>query len=557
MAYILTKSNGQKLATIVDGSIDKTTTDLTFVGKNYAGYGEILNQNLVKLLENFASNTAPIHPVAGQLWYDSSIKKLKLYNGTGTSGFRAVPTFESSAQGAESRINTKGDFWYDETERKLKLWDGVKFITIGPYDSEFSGVALIPTTAVDRNGQTNYILKFSIDDGTGDNKIVGIVARDPFTVNSNDPLSNQSISNIKQGFSLPGADSVGNSTNVNAGGGYYFWGTAGTALGFVQSSDGVYHQAEEYALLTDVNGRLNYGLSIPDDRGLSVADKFKFYVDSSSEPPHGKISGAALSVIDIDILDNDVLKNVVSFNKNSVVPNTAYGINLGTSASRFSTSWVTTATSYVSNSTYSYANTFTGQLIGNVTGNVTGRHFGNVLADVVTATTFVGNMTGSISGNVVTSLITATGDDVTSAGKLKGAWTLVTGSTLEASYADLAERYAADALYGPGTVLVIGGANEVTMTAERASVAVAGIVSLNPAFKMNSEAGNAETHPYIALKGRVPCKVVGPIVKGELLVTSRRAGYAEAAQTGDSPNAVIGKALEDFKGSDGIIEVKV
>jgi hypothetical protein len=125
-----------------------------------------------------------------------------------------------------------------------------------------------------------------------------------------------------------------------------------------------------------------------------------------------------------------------------------------------------------------------------------------------------------------------------------------------ALYADLAERYEADDTYEPGTVLVIGGSKEVTTTTKYADTRVAGIVSKNPAYMMNSEAGTDETHPYIALKGRVPCKVVGSILKGDLLVTSTRPGHAEKA-IGFLSGAIIGKALEDnFEGS-AVIEVLV
>ena len=125
-----------------------------------------------------------------------------------------------------------------------------------------------------------------------------------------------------------------------------------------------------------------------------------------------------------------------------------------------------------------------------------------------------------------------------------------------AIYADIAERYAADAVYEPGTVLVIGGDKEVTISTTYADTRVAGIVSKNPAYMMNSEAGNDETHPYIALKGRVPCQVIGPIVKGDLLVTSAHPGYATVAN-GDCSGAIIGKALEDHSEGFGVIEVKV
>jgi hypothetical protein len=142
-------------------------------------------------------------------------------------------------------------------------------------------------------------------------------------------------------------------------------------------------------------------------------------------------------------------------------------------------------------------------------------------------------------------------------GQLDGKWTLTAGSTLESTYADIAERYEADNIYYAGTVLVIGGAKEVTTTDKRANISIAGIVSTDPAYTMNSTAGTSETHPYIALKGRVPCQVQGPINKGDLLVTSVYPGYACAWAPGDDSNAVLGRALENFSANFGIIEVMV
>jgi len=141
--------------------------------------------------------------------------------------------------------------------------------------------------------------------------------------------------------------------------------------------------------------------------------------------------------------------------------------------------------------------------------------------------------------------------------QISGAWTLNGGATLNATYADLAERYAADQIYEPGTVLIIGGEEEVTTTNRHGNPAQVGIVSTNPAYTLNIDAGDNDTHPYIAIAGRVPCKVVGPITKGDLLVTSSKPGYAERAFANDNPNAILARALEDFNGVDGVIEVKV
>jgi hypothetical protein len=134
---------------------------------------------------------------------------------------------------------------------------------------------------------------------------------------------------------------------------------------------------------------------------------------------------------------------------------------------------------------------------------------------------------------------------------------VLNATATSAYFADLAERYQSDRPYEVGTVLVIGGEKEVTTTDVKANTAVIGIVSKNPAYMMNSDAGTDETHPYIALKGRVFCKIFGTVKKGDLLVTSSIPGHAEVWSLGDSPNAVIGKALGSQSQSFGVIEVLV
>lgn len=135
--------------------------------------------------------------------------------------------------------------------------------------------------------------------------------------------------------------------------------------------------------------------------------------------------------------------------------------------------------------------------------------------------------------------------------------TTFSGNATGVSHADLAERYHADAVYETGTVLVLGGLHEVTMSAKAGDIRVAGIVSSMPGVMLNTDAGEDATHPYIALKGRVPCKVAGRIVKGDNLMPSSIPGHATAAPAWANPLSIIGKALEDFDGALGIIEVKV
>ena len=137
---------------------------------------------------------------------------------------------------------------------------------------------------------------------------------------------------------------------------------------------------------------------------------------------------------------------------------------------------------------------------------------------------------------------------------------VVTNSSTTASiakYADLAERYTADADYEAGTVVELGGTEEVTQTKRSRSVAIAGVVSTNPGYLMN---GALENGVSIALLGRVPCKVVGTINKGDILVSSSTPGHAEAHRDIHNPpsGSAIGKAIENKTDEGpGIIEVLV
>jgi hypothetical protein len=130
---------------------------------------------------------------------------------------------------------------------------------------------------------------------------------------------------------------------------------------------------------------------------------------------------------------------------------------------------------------------------------------------------------------------------------------LTTGSQLQATYADLAEYYNADNIYEAGTVLEFGGVNEVTLATD-GTTRVAGVVSTNPAYAMNSQCPGEFSTP-IALQGRVPTKVRGNIVKGDMMISGGN-GYARPSS---SPimGTVIGKALENFSGTDGIIEIAI
>jgi len=163
--------------------------------------------------------------------------------------------------------------------------------------------------------------------------------------------------------------------------------------------------------------------------------------------------------------------------------------------------------------------------------------------------------------NVLTNMTTGlfpSQDNTYDIGSTNFQWRKIFGHTVEATYADLAERYEADAEYDPGTVVVFDGEKEITTTDIEADYKVAGVISTDPGLKMNSNAGEDSTHPYVALKGRVPCKIVGPVKKGDLIVTSSTPGYGKSVGGADMGRSVFAKSLTNNDDSgEKIIEVAI
>ena len=159
--------------------------------------------------------------------------------------------------------------------------------------------------------------------------------------------------------------------------------------------------------------------------------------------------------------------------------------------------------------------------------------------------------TGTITAGTIISTVLTTGSN-TVAGTITGNFSLSAGSRLNATYADLAEYYEADTNYEPGTVLAFGGNKEVTI-AEDGTSRVAGVVSTNPAYAMNANCQGIAV--AIALQGRVPTKVRGIIRKGDMMISAGN-GYARPCTT-PLMGTVIGKALENFDGVEGIIEIAI
>jgi hypothetical protein len=174
MAYSINVAGKQVL--VQDGTVEKNATDLTLIGKNYTGFGQALNENFIKLLENFSTDaTSPPNAITGQLWYDTTISKLKVY-----SGSRFVPVSSTTVSDNNSPpINPGiGDMWFNLTTNQLSFWDGSSTILVGPSyttQQQKSGVVVNSVTAV--GGVVHTITCIYNSDA-----LVGFFSNEEFTV---------------------------------------------------------------------------------------------------------------------------------------------------------------------------------------------------------------------------------------------------------------------------------------------------------------------------------------------------------------------------------------
>jgi hypothetical protein len=256
-------------------------------------------------------------------------------------------------------------------------------------------------------------------------------------------------------------------------------------------------------------------------------------------------NGSGLTALNASNISSGTLAQARLANASVTLGNTA--LTLGSTVTTVAGLTSVTSTSFVGALTG--AATTAGTVTTAAQPNITS--VGTLSSLAVTGNITAGNLSVS-TGTVTLGTLTTGGN--TTAGTLTGNWSLSAGSRLQATYADLAEKYVADAQYDSGTVVLFGGELEVTISDEYDSHRVAGVVSTNPAYLMN--AGCTGDHTIeLALQGRVPVKVHGPVAKGDLMVSGPN-GHAVANNMARA-GTIIGKALENFEGGSGIIEVVV
>jgi len=569
MPYIINTYNGQQIAVVQDGTVD-STTDIKLVGKNYAGFGEIINENFVHLLESFSGANQPPNPLAGQVWYDSANRVIKFYDG---NRFRI-------AGGAEIGPNqpvglARGDLWWETDGEQLYVYNGEDFILVGPVSTGGEGVSQVTSRVVkDVSANDRTILTYTVNDA-----VMGITAKDEFILDSSkNPIAG--FSSIKKGFNLASESSVP---------GIRYHGTAVNAdnLGGIP--------AAQYVLNSGLQSFADQ-VKFLGDEGLTVGagEDLKLHITSGDV---GNLTNQVGNAIQFQVNTGTGSAVVAKFNQNQFLPATNNTGSLGS----ISTRW---ANVYCGNIDIDSTGVLTGNVTGNLTGNSAGTHTGDVVGNVTASTgtssfnnlTVNGTLTATVQGtsDVANKLVVDAGTareantllvnnsivardsngdinvnivngTATNSQGLNGASASTTatagtiaqrdgnkdltarkflGTATAAQFADLAEIYKSDLDYEPGIVLIFGGDEEVTTTDKFCDHRIAGIVSTEPAHLMNSNAEGVA----VALRGRVPCMMEGPTKKGDLVVTSPKNGIATCLSADSalpSSICILGRCLEN------------
>ena len=477
MAYAIDRYNNTLLTTVEDGTVDQTT-DLKFIGKNYAGYGEIQNENFLFLLENFSGANQPSRPISGQVWFDSGTSKLKFYDGAKwrTTGGAEVGATEPTGLAT-------ADFWWDTGNDQLYVYNGTNFVLIGPQNAGEGVTQMQSLEVLDTTSATRGLIAAVIEDET-----IFVISPTQFDLNaSQTALIAQGFDRIYKGITLrntklatAGVTSTtdrfhGTATNADKLGGI-------AAANFVQTGVG--------------NTIFTSSVEIPDD-GILIGDSNDFQLIVDTNGFDGVIQNVTTNgVIKFKVTSGaGALTHVATVQSTGIVPAADNTFTLGSASFGFSNV---------------YAATFTGEATKAATLRV-GSDFRSASSSATNNTVAVRDATGNIAAN------------------------LFQGTATQARYADLAEKYTTAEELAPGTAVAVCKCEDHEVEPATSSNHCIGVVSTNPAIMMNSEAEGQ----YIALKGRVPVRVKGAVVKGQAIYA-----MADGVATTLATTALVGVALE-------------
>ena len=483
MAYTINRYNNATLSTVEDGTLDQTT-DLKLVGKNYAGYGEIQNENFVFLLENFSGANAPPKAISGQMWFDSGNSKLKFYDGTKWRTTGGAEVGASAPAGLKA-----GDFWWDTGNEQLYAYNGTDFILIGPQDAG-SGITQMQSKTVRDDGGTNR----SIIAATVNDEVIFTISAIQFTIDSTD--SENAITGfdvIRRGVTLKNTQNSADGVTTT---GHRFHGTATNAdkLGGVEAANFVQTGSASFTTLTNF---ADVGIAIGDSSDL----KIKIINDNEGSIANDVGKTIKLSAKPLSGITQNILR-VQADSTLALLPglqsdNSLQTVTIGSASEAFNNVFATTFTG-----TATQANTLQVDGASYRQASVT-----TTLNNTIACRSASGNITANIFDGVATS----------------------------SRFADLAEKYTTGDDLVPGTAVAVCSHEDHEVAPAKSSDICIGVISTDPGLMMNSDADGQ----YVALKGRVPVRVKGVVEKGQAIYA-----WADGVCSTIHTTAMIGVALE-------------
>jgi len=281
MSYQVTyteTTNPSKVPLIVADSSLNTQTSITFVGKNYSGYAPIVASNMLHMLENFASPTAPSTPVQGQLWYDNGVGLLKVYDGAGN--WNAAGSVKKAGSAPSVAGSTAGDLWVDTTNSQLYLFSGSTWLLVGPQFSAGTLTGPQVETIVDTSNTSHNVISMY-----SSNYRIAIISKDSFTPKA----TILGFSFINEGFNLSTVNST-SATNPTR-----FYGTATAADALLVNGTAV---AASNFLRGDQSPISNVPFSVRSDGGISLGSNLSFNLgtDGSTAIIYNKTSGSPIEI---------------------------------------------------------------------------------------------------------------------------------------------------------------------------------------------------------------------------------------------------------------------
>lgn len=537
MAYTLSYSGGS--FTVADGTLNISNTTLQLPGRNYAGYGGPVDQDLVWLTENFASFSGanyvngPTNAIVGQLWFKNTASDVANLSSlqvafppeagnTGVS-WKQLLINSPNATGTFGRVQT--NLITTGSNTTPGLFEGAWALTPGS------------TLTLPMGGTANFL---------------------DSTVEINDLTAGSPSANAN----LIGQWTLANTSSITLGNSAYIDARNGNLIS---------------NQLTTIDPAANATITgqwelQPNSAFILNESKFYFVNAANGGPGTNAIVDLRTGTTDNFFANNIKAGESVTdtanltgqwlvTNQSNLIFGNSTILDLARNATSYANGDPIYGTSPLFTSRFLYAaadgNTQTkADIAGNwrlTAGSAFDARQGNLYSTTLNtgSPSTPGTMTGNWTINndlTVSGILTnqnfTTGAAAT-AGTITGNWSLSAGSRFNATYADLGERFAADAEYEYGTVMELGGIAEVTAVRDDLSDQVFGVVSESAGYIMNGSAGGNDTHPIIAMTGRVPVKVKGSVKKFDRLVSAGN-GYARSAKPEEiTATNVVGRALED------------